>query len=132
MYKYQRLITLISLALFAGTGAAIAGDKGKGHGVGGVAADHMSEQGAEHRQYNAGGVSDQHKKDLDHELKHKMKDKNKDLKEHKEKKEKKEKKAKKLKDKHEKEIKDKEKNHDHDDVERTNRKWWQFFGGDES
>jgi len=131
MQKNHKLITLITIVLFTSAGTAIASDKGKGkgHGVGGVAADHISEQGAEHRQYNAGGVSEQHKKEFDDELKHKMKDKEKDLKEHKDKKEKK---AKKSKDKHEKEMKDKERDDDNDGVEKTNRRWWQLFGGEDS
>ena len=128
MFKQQKLVTLMTIALFAGTGSALAGDKGqgksKGHGVGGVSAEHISEQGAAHRQYNAGGVADQHKKDLEHEHKHKVKDKEKKLKKDKEDKEKE---VKKHKDKHQKEMKDKQRD---PDAEKPTRRWWQFFGDD--
>jgi hypothetical protein len=125
VYQHRKLVTLITLALFVGTGTAMADKKDKGHGAGGVADKHMSEQGAEHRQYNAGGVSDEHRQDGSKE---KVKSKHKELKDHKEKK------TKEMKDRddhdrddHNRDGRDHDDRDNHDD-QKTNRRWWQLFG----
>lgn len=113
--------SLISIALLSASASALAekGGNNKGHGVGGISEEHMSEIGAEHNKSHAFEKDQRNSDDI--------------------------KKDKKDNDKYEEDMshekKERQKSHDakhdRDETEReTNsgekKKWWQIFGDEES
>ncbi|NQZ54427.1 MAG: hypothetical protein HRT93_09275 [Piscirickettsiaceae bacterium] len=115
--KKHIITSLISIALFSSSASVLAekGGKTKGHGVGGISEEHMSDMGAEHNKSNAGDKARSIEEDTNEVKTKKDKDKN-EL-------------------SHEmKGEKSKEAKLDRDTMKQETesgekkKKWWQFFG----
>lgn len=125
--KKHIITSLISIALFSSSASVLAekGDKNKGHGVGGVSEEHMSDMGTEHNKSNTGDKARSIEEDTNEVKTKKDKVKGKD----KDKDEDKDGLSHEMKGEKSKEAKlDRDTMKQETESGEKKKKWWQFFG----